>query len=94
MSTCAGSFLTDGVTCLLLGADKQNFLALCGDVADEEISLLEFLNGLLQVNDVDTVSLGENVRSHLGVPSSGLVTEVYACFQQLLHRYYAHDSSS
>src|SRR5699024_11927497 len=40
---------------------------------------------LLQVNDVDTISLSENVRSHLWVPSSSLVTKVDTCFKQLLH---------
>ena len=42
---------------------------------------LVFDNGLLQIDDVDAVSLGEDVRSHLGVPTSCLVTEMDTCLQ-------------
>ena len=41
---------------------------------------------------MNTVSLGEDVLCHFGVPSSGLVSEVNSCFQELLHGdYVAHD---
>jgi hypothetical protein len=38
----------------------------------------------VQVDDVDTVLLVEDVRSHLGVPLTGKVSEVYACIKQFL----------
>ena len=78
------SLFLDGLCCLLLGTDEQNVAALCGEVTNEVVSLLELLNGLLQVDDVDAVSLGEDVLLHLGVPAAGVVTEVDTCFQQLL----------
>ena len=40
---------------LLLGADKENALAVCSKLTDEVISLFHLLDGLLQVYDVDAV---------------------------------------
>src|SRR4029077_13841840 len=40
---------------------------------------------LLQIDDVDAVALGEDVALHLRVPAPGLVTEVDAALQELLH---------
>ena len=84
------SLFLDAVASLLLGADKQNILTVCRQLTNEHVSLVQLLNGLLQVDDVDAVSLGEDVLSHLGVPATGLVTEVHTSLEQLLHRYYAH----
>ena len=59
--------------------------------ADGDINkAIEFLNGLLQVNDVDAVALGEDVLCHLGVPAAGLMTEMHAGFEKLFHRYDCH----
>ena len=84
------SFLADSVLSLLLGTNEQNGLASSSGITNEEVSLLQLLYGLLQIDNVDTVSLGENVLSHFRVPSSGLMAKVYASFQQLLHRNYRH----
>ena len=78
------------VLCLLLGTNEQNGAALCGDLGYCLVSLVNLYNGLLQVDDVDTVSLGEDVRSHLRVPSSGLMSKMNTSFKQLLHRNNAH----
>ena len=75
----------DGLLGLLLGADEQDALALHGDVAHEVVGFVDLADGLLQVDDVDAVALGEDVLSHLGVPAAGLVAEVNAGLQQLLH---------
>ena len=75
----------DGLLGLLLGADEQDALALQRDVAHEHISFVDLANGLLQVDDVDAVALGEDVLGHLRVPAAGLVAEVNAGLQQLLH---------
>ena len=85
--TAAGSLLLDGLLRLLLGADKQQRLAVLRQLTDESISLLQLLHGLLQVNDIDTVALGVDIGSHLGIPATGLVTEMDACLQQGLHGY-------
>ena len=54
-----------GIRDRLLGADEEDILAVLGDGANEVIGLLELLDGLLQVDDVDTVSFGEDVTSHI-----------------------------
>ena len=90
VSTGALRFLTDGIASLLLGTNKENGATVGGKLTNEIISLFQLLYGLLQVDDVDTVALGEDVLSHLGIPATGLVTKVYASFQKLFHRYYCH----
>ena len=44
------------------------------------------LTVLLEVDDVDAVPLAEDVRLHLRIPALGLVSEVDAGLQQILHR--------
>ena len=84
------SLFLDGFGSLLLGADEKNALAVGGEVAHEVVRLLELLDGLLQVDDVDAVTLHVDVLGHLGVPPAGLVAEVHTGLQQLLHGYYCH----
>ena len=90
MCACAGSLFLDGISSLLLGAYEQDLAAVCCNFVYEVVSLVELSYGLLKIDDVDAVSLGEDVGSHFRVPSSCLVTEMYACFEKLLHRYYCH----
>ena len=75
------SLFLDGVLCLLLGADEQDSAALCCDLKYCLVSFVHFAYRLLQVDDVDTVSLGEDIRSHFRVPSSGLMSEMNTCFK-------------
>ena len=82
----------DGIAGLFLGSNEQNLAAVLRHVADEHVSFIQLFDGFLQVDDVNAVSFGENVRSHFRIPSSGLVTKVYASFQKLFHRYYSHGS--
>ena len=51
-------------------------------------------NGLLQVDNVDTIASAEDIRLHLGVPALGLMTEVHAGFKQLFHGDLCHFSYS
>ena len=85
--TAAGSLVLDGFLSLLLGAHEQQGLAVLRQLTDEVVSLLQLLHGLLQVDDIDAVALRVDIGSHLGVPATGLMTEVDACFQQGLHGY-------
>ena len=41
------------------------------------------VDGLLEVDDVDAVALGEDEALHLGVPTTGLVTKVNPSLKQL-----------
>ena len=77
--------LGDRLLGLALGADEQDVLALGGQVLHELQRVLEQPVGLLQVDDVDPVALAEDVLLHLRVPAAGLVPEVDARFEQVLH---------
>ena len=84
------SLFLDGVLCLLLGADEQDGLAVGCQIADKVVGLFELLDRLLQVNDVDAVALRVDIRGHFRVPATGLMTEVDASFEKLLHGYDCH----
>ena len=84
-------FLLDGLLRLLLCADKKNRLIAFGDAAHEMISLFDLLYGFLQVDDVDAVAFRKDVFLHLRVPAAGLMAEMYAGLQQLLHGNHGHD---
>jgi hypothetical protein len=61
---------------LLLRADEENRAAALGHVACEVVRFLHELLRLLQVDDVDAATLGEDETLHLRVPASRLVAEV------------------
>src|SRR4029077_19197973 len=77
--------LSDGLLGLLLGADVQDGPAVRDGLVDELVRAVDVVQRLLQVDDVDAVALGEDVALHLRVPAPGLVTEVDAALQELLH---------
>ena len=70
---------------LAFGADEQDVLALGGLRSHKLRRLFEFLDRLLQVDDVDAVALPENILLHLRVPAPGLMPEVDTRFQQFFH---------
>ena len=84
--TAVGLF-ADGLLRLALGADEEHVAALGYHVAHDVIGYIQGFYGLLEVDDVDTVALGEDVGAHARVPLVGAVTEVDAAFQQSFHRY-------
>ena len=83
----AGAFRLrcDDVLGLLLGAHEQDFTAVGRHFHHGPIGIADQPHGLLQIDDVDAVALGEDVASHPGVPPAGLVTEVDTGLQQRLH---------
>jgi hypothetical protein len=50
-------------------------------LVDTEGNIINHPYGLLKIDDIDTISLHIDVRSHFGVPSSCLVSEMHTCFQ-------------
>ena len=90
MHAAAQSLVTDGLLSLLLGADEQDVAALSCNFLHVVVSLVQLLHGLLQIDDIDAVALGEDVLCHLGVPAAGLMTEMHAGFEKLFHRYDCH----
>ena len=81
----AGGFFGDGFLRLALGADKHHRLAHSRLLADIAHRVFEQLEGLLQIDDVDSVPFAENVFLHLRIPALGLVPEVNASFEQFFH---------
>ena len=83
-------FFLDSVLRLLLGADKQDVLAVSREITDEVVGFLDLLYGLLQVNDINTIALRVDVGSHFRVPASGLMAEMDTSFEQAFHGYDYH----
>ena len=77
----AESFFFDSFLSLLLRTNEEDALAFSGNVTQECVCFINLLNGLLQVDDVDTVTLRKDVFSHLRVPTAGLVSEMNTCFK-------------
>ncbi len=83
----SGSFrmLSDALPTLLLGCHEKNILAAGNNLADQVDCVFQILSGLLEVDDMDTVTGHEDVILHSGVPALLLVAEVYSGFQQILN---------
>ncbi len=75
----------DRILRLALGADEQHLAAGGDGLADEVERAREQRHGLRQVDDVDAVAIAENIRLHLRIPAVGLVAEMRAGLEQLLH---------
>ena len=80
----------NGFLSLLLGTDEQDVATVSDSLLDELESLVDVGQGLLQVDDVDAIALGEDETLHLRVPTTGLVTEVDTCIEQFSHGYNSH----
>ena len=81
----AGGFFGDGFLRLALGADEQHILALRGHFHYIAGCVLKELEGLLQIDNVDSVTFAKDVFFHLWIPALGLVPEVNAGFEQFFH---------
>src|ERR1700688_4333814 len=78
-------FFGNRVLRLALSTHEQHNAAIVCKILHKLRCLFEHLQGLLQVDDVDPVALSEDVLLHLGIPALGLMPEVDARFEQLLH---------
>ena len=90
--TDAGCFLSNCFLSLLLGTNEQDGAAVCNGFLDELISLVNVGQRLLQVDDVDAVTVGEDETTHLRIPATGLVAKVHTSVEELAHGYNCHDS--
>ena len=78
-------FFLDRGTGRPLGSDEHDGAAPGCELADEAHRVDQHRQRFLEVDDVDLAACSENVGSHLGIPVSGLVTEVHAGFEHLAH---------
>src|SRR5690625_4995875 len=87
----ARGLFSDRFLRLLLGSDEQNVSAMGHGLLHELVSAVDMSQGLLQVNDVDTVAFGEDETLHLRVPATSLVSEVDTAVEELSHSDDGHD---
>ena len=78
-------FALNGATGLLLRTYEENLLAAMRMLAQSLIGLFRHLHRLLKIDDMDTVTSGEDVGCHARIPLAGLVPEVYAGLKKRFH---------
>src|SRR5699024_755033 len=64
---------------------EQDRSAVGHGLLDELVGTVDVGQRLLQIDNVDTVALGEDVALHLRVPAPGLMPEMHAGVEQLFH---------
>src|SRR5699024_12651140 len=74
--THPGGLLGDDFLSLLFRTSKQDGTAMGDRVFHKLLCAIDERQGLLQVNNVDAVTLGEDKAFHLRVPTTCLVPEV------------------
>src|SRR3569833_2347160 len=72
------------------GPDEQDGALLGREAADEILRLFIEGQGLFEIDDVDLVAVPEDVGGHLGMPVTGLMTEVDARLEHLTHGNIGH----
>ena len=75
-----GSFGSENFFRLFFGGDEEYLFARFGDLFQRSSCFVDFGDRFVKVDDVDTVTLHEDVRSHSRVPFSFQVAKVYAGF--------------
>src|SRR5699024_9956220 len=78
----AGSccFVTNRFLGLFFSSYKKNCTAICSKVFHKVVCFINFLHSLLQVDDMNAVSLRENVFFHFRVPAACLVSTMHTSF--------------
>src|SRR5204863_654957 len=78
---------------LALRAHEEHRLAILREIGNEFRGVFEMLEGLLKIDDVDSVPLPVDVLLHLWVPAASLVAEMDAGLQKVFHRDTRQNSS-
>jgi hypothetical protein len=60
---------------LFFSSDEQDLLAALGDSLESVCSLVDLSYSLVEVDDMNTVALHEDIRSHCGIPLALQVAE-------------------
>ena len=79
--------LADDGLGLFLGAHEQDLAATANGVAQKITGSLKLVDGLGEVDDVDSVVCPENIGLHLRIPTTGLVAKMDTCFKQFLNSF-------
>ena len=83
--TSADSFVFNSFSSLFFSTYEQDNCVVCCSITNEVVCLVSQFYSLLQVDNVDTVTFCEDVLSHLRIPATSLVTEVYTSLKKLFH---------
>ena len=83
-----------GVTRLPLGADKQDQAPARSDLREILLRSEQAANRFADVDDVDQIAAGVNVRPHLGVPAARAVTEMDTRLDELFDESGRHERFS
>ena len=78
----SSSLLGHDVLSLLLRSNEEDLLTRLSNLLQGLSSLVDLCNSLVQVDDMNTVTLHEDVGSHSGVPLALEVTEVTSGLEQ------------
>ena len=78
---------------LLLGGHEQDALAALGNLLGCGCSVVDQGHSLVEVDDVNSLLLREDVGSHVGVPLALEVPEVGSCLKQLVEIGACHDAT-
>src|SRR5215831_5364493 len=81
-----GCFFSNSFLGLFLCAHEQDGSTICGYLLNKLVRFIQTCHRLLQVNDMDAIAIHKDERSHLGVPTTGLMPKVNTSFKKLLHR--------
>ena len=74
-------FRFDCILSLLLCTHKEYRTSLGNNICNSIVSFINFSYGFLQINDMDTIPLREDIGRHLGVPSSCVMSKMNTCLQ-------------
>ena len=80
----ARRFGFDDASQLHFGAHEEDLLPLQRDLTYGFLRRLKTIQRLPEVDDMDPVTLRENERAHLGIPTAGLVSEVHTSLEHLI----------
>jgi hypothetical protein len=71
----------------MLGADEKDVSTARSNIEKELASLMPMLQGEVEIEDMNSISLTIDVREHLWIPAMGLVAKVGPSIKQRFNRY-------
>ena len=80
----------DDVLSLTLGTNKADFLAIHHQLGDKLFGNKQTLNGFLNIDNMNAVTLAIDVWLHFGVPTAGTLAKVNTGFDEVLNELIRH----
>ena len=70
-----------------LSINEGEYIAIVGKNGSGKSTFAKLFNGLFKVDDMNSIARTEDVLSHLGIPKTGLVTEMATSLKHFAHAY-------